>query len=51
MPAQIVRFDNPVMIAASALLVFFAWSGRTITRVEGGVLLAGYVAYIALLWP
>ncbi len=50
-PAQIVRFDNPVMIAASALLVFFAWSGRTITRVEGGVLLAGYVAYIALLWP
>lgn len=50
-PAQIVRFDNPVMIAASLLLVFFAWSGRTITRVEGGILVAGYVAYIALLWP
>lgn len=50
-PAEIVRFDNPVMIAASLLLVFFAWSGRTITRLEGGILIAGYVAYIAVLWP
>lgn len=50
-PAEIVGFDNLVMIGVSLLLVLFAWTGLRIVRWEGGVLLAGYVAYIAVLWP
>lgn len=50
-PLQIVRFDNPVMIAASILLVFLAYTGNRISRWEGGVLLTLYIVYIAWLWP
>ncbi len=50
-PGQIVRFDNLVMIAASLLLVLFAYTGRRISRVEGAILIAGYVGYVALIWP
>ena len=50
-PAEIVRFDNWVMIGVSALVVAFAYTKERISRSEGGVLLLGYVAYIALLWP
>lgn len=48
-PQQIVTFDNPVMIAATAALVVFAWSGLRIGRREGGILLAGYGAYLVAL--
>ncbi|HRI83332.1 MAG TPA: calcium/sodium antiporter [Opitutaceae bacterium] len=48
-PAAIVRFDNPVMIAASAALLLFAWTNRRIGRREGGLLLAGYAAYVLAL--
>jgi cation:H+ antiporter len=48
-PAQIARFDVPVMIGASALLLAFAWSGRRVSRREGGVLLAAYLAYVGYL--
>lgn len=50
-PVQIVRFDNPVMVAVSLTLLLFAWTGGRIGRREGGVLLLGYVAYVAVLWP
>ncbi len=50
-PPEIVRFDNLVMVAVSVLLVVFAATGKRIGRAEGAVLLAGYVAYIAWLWP
>jgi cation:H+ antiporter len=50
-PPEIVRFDNLVMIAASILLVAFAYTGRRISRPEGGLLLACYVAYVAWIWP
>lgn len=50
-PAEIVSFDNFIMIAASLLLIAVAWTGLRIGRREGGLLLAGYVAYIAWLWP
>lgn len=50
-PFEIVRFDNLVMIAASILLVVFAYTGRRISRWEGGVLVALYVGYVAWLWP
>ena len=48
-PAQIAGFDIPVMIGASVLLLVFAWSGRRLSRLEGGVLLAAYVTYVAYL--
>ncbi|WP_375257542.1 calcium/sodium antiporter [Citreimonas sp.] len=50
-PAEIVSFDNLVMIAVSVLIVALAWTGMRIARWEGAVLAAGYVAYVAILWP
>ena len=48
-PAEIIGFDVWVMLAATALLVAFAVTGRRITRVEGGILMAGYAAYLLAL--
>ena len=45
---QLLRFDVPVMLAASLLLVAVAWDGRVV-RWEGAVLLALAVAYTAIL--
>lgn len=50
-PREIVRFDNPIMIGASLVLVAFAFTGRRISRREGAILVAGYTAYVALIWP
>jgi cation:H+ antiporter len=50
-PAEIVGFDNLVMIAVSLALVAFAWTGLRIARWEGAALLAGYVAYVYFIWP
>ncbi|MEM1306634.1 MAG: calcium/sodium antiporter [Pseudomonadota bacterium] len=48
---QIVRFDNFVMLAATVLLLFMAWTRRRIGRVEGAVLFTLYIAYIGtLVW-
>ncbi len=50
-PAQIVSFDNIVMIGVSAVLVFFAWTGHKIARWEGAILLLGYLTYLYSIWP
>ena len=50
-PAEILGFDNYVMLTASLLVIVLAYTGRTISRVEGAVLILGYAAYIAWLWP
>ncbi|SUZ33540.1 Inner membrane protein YrbG [Roseibaca ekhonensis] len=50
-PAEIVSFDNLVMIMVSLALVFVAWTGLRIARWEGAVLLAGYVGYVYVIWP
>jgi cation:H+ antiporter len=50
-PAEIVRFDNLVMVGVSALMFFLAWTGLRIGRREGGLLIAGYIGYVALIWP
>jgi len=50
-PDQIVRFDAPVMLAVSLGLLWLARSGWRIGRREGGLLLAGYVAYVWTIWP
>lgn len=48
-PDEIIRFDIWIMLAATGLLLVFAYTGRTIVRWEGGVFLAGYIAYLAWL--
>lgn len=50
-PPEIVRFDSLVMAAASVALLVFAQTGFRIGRREGAVLLAGYAAYLFVLWP
>lgn len=50
-PAQILGFDNYVMLAASILVIALAYTGRIISRVEGAALMLGYVVYVVWLWP
>jgi cation:H+ antiporter len=51
MPAQIVSFDNLVMIGLSVALLGLLYTGRTLSRAEGGLLLAAYSGYAWWLWP
>jgi cation:H+ antiporter len=44
-----LRLDLPVMLAATIVLLPIFWSGFTIARWEGAVLVAFYVAYVAYL--
>jgi cation:H+ antiporter len=46
LPREIVSEDVPVMIAVSALLFLCAWTGKRISRVEGGTFIALYAAYV-----
>jgi cation:H+ antiporter len=50
-PAEIVRFDIWIMIAASALVLALGRTGWRIGRREGGVLLACYGVYVWAIWP
>ena len=50
-PAQIVQYDNLVLVAACLLLLLFARTGFRITRLEGALLVACYAAYIWTLLP
>ncbi len=50
-PAHIIEYDNIVMVAAAALLIALARTGFRITRLEGALLFACYVAYIWTLLP
>jgi cation:H+ antiporter len=45
-----VRFDNIVMVAVSAALLIFAWTGSRIGRKEGAVLVIGYATYLWAEW-
>jgi len=42
--SQLIRWDVPVMIAVSLLLLVFSWDG-SINRIEGAILCGGIVAY------
>jgi cation:H+ antiporter len=48
-PEEILHFDVPVMLGAGLVLTLFTWTGRSIGRRSGVVLLGAYVAYVALL--
>lgn len=50
-PAEIVRFDALVMLAATAALLVIARTGYRISRLEGAALLAGYSLYLFMIWP
>lgn len=45
---QLVRQEVPIMIGVSLLLLLLAWNGA-ISRIEGGLLFAGMIAYTGLL--
>ena len=42
---QLVRFDAPVMVAATLLFAAFYWSTHGLSRLQGAVLLAGLAVY------
>lgn len=46
--ARILAFDQWVMLAAAVALIVFAHTRNRLSRLEGGVLLAGYVVYIGM---
>jgi len=50
-PPEMVRFDIWVMIGAAGLVLLFGRTGWRIGRREGALLILGYAAYLALLWP
>ncbi len=45
---RILQFDQWVMLGSSLLLLLFLYTGNRLGRLEGGVLLAGYVVYVVL---
>lgn len=45
---RILQFDQWVMLGTSLLLLLFLYTGRRLSRLEGVILLAGYVAYLGL---
>ena len=49
-PAELVRFDNLVMVAVSIMLVVFAWTGMRIARLEGAILFGAYGLYLYSMW-
>lgn len=50
-PRQIATFDNLVMVGISVALLVMARTGWKIGRVEGAVLVSGYVGYVWWIWP
>lgn len=48
---DISSVDLGVMLAFTVLLLPLLWSGFTLKRWEGGLLVAGYLAYLVWLWP
>ena len=48
-PPEILRFDNWVMLGATAAMILFSLTHRRISRREGWVLLTGYVVYVGWL--
>lgn len=47
-PVRILQFDQWVMLGTSLLLLLFLYTGRSLSRLEGGILLTGYGIYVGL---
>lgn len=50
-PAEIVNFDNLVMLGVTIGVLALAWFSPAITRRQGAVLAAAYGLYLFSLWP
>ncbi|WP_417513103.1 calcium/sodium antiporter [Minwuia sp.] len=50
-PAEIVSFDNLVMIGVCILFMLFSYTGLRMARWEGAALLTGYCLYVFAIWP
>ncbi|MGK2926469.1 MAG: calcium/sodium antiporter [Lysobacterales bacterium] len=46
--ARILQFDQWIMLGAAVLVMLFLYTGRRVSRLEGGVLLVGYTIYLTL---
>ncbi|KFZ32067.1 sodium:calcium antiporter [Pseudidiomarina salinarum] len=46
--ARIVQFDQWVMLGTAVLLLVFLYTGRRLSRLEGGILFSAYIGYILL---
>jgi cation:H+ antiporter len=46
--ARIAEFDQWVMLTSAVVVLILLYTGWRLSRVEGALLLAGYVAYVAL---
>jgi cation:H+ antiporter len=46
-PASIIAFDLWLLVATSLIVMLLAFSGKRLSRIEGLVLIASYVAYTA----
>lgn len=46
--ARIQQFDQWIVLGTSLLLLLCLYTGRQLSRLEGGILLAGYVVYVML---
>jgi cation:H+ antiporter len=46
--SRILQFDQWIMIGTSLLLLVFLYTGRRLSRMEGGILLVGYGIYVWL---
>lgn len=46
--ARIMQFDQWVMLGSALLLLFFLYTGRCLSRLEGGILLILYALYVGL---
>ena len=45
---RILQFDQWVMLGVSLVLLLFLYTGNRLSRLEGGLLLLGYIAYVGL---
>lgn len=49
MPASLVRIDIPIMVAVALACIPIFVTGRRVSRVEGGAMVAAYVGYLTFL--
>ena len=49
LPASLVRIDIPIMVAVAMACIPIFISGRRVTRIEGGAMVAAYVGYLLFL--
>ncbi|MDQ0317084.1 calcium/sodium antiporter [Amorphus orientalis] len=47
---DMLTFDIPIMVGVSVVMVAMVATGARVTRIEGGVLLGAYAAYIGVLY-